>query len=187
MSLLSSTHATIELGDDAHDRAVVLVGEAATNFEHWLCPARAVGFTTCHLALSDEAYAIWPDRDALAILDELAGTLAAQGAAEDSIALVGVGEAARLAWLVGCTSTRFAAIGALGATPIYAELSEAKPFQPIEMTLNLDRALLCAFPEAAEHLALVREQLDAGSKDYEWLAADVDQPAELARFLDERL
>lgn len=182
-----SIAARFHQGSDPDGRAVLFCVDGSTSSAEPRKAVEAAGFMTLTVQLFDTPFAEWNDRQALTELDELSAWLVTQDAAADSIGVVGLDGTAPLAWLVGCTSTRFAVVAALGAPPVYAALSESKPMQPVEMTLNLDRALLASFPPDAEHLALVREQLDAGSKDYEWLAADADVPAELVRFLDERL
>ncbi|MEX1024212.1 MAG: hypothetical protein WD226_03960 [Planctomycetota bacterium] len=179
---------TARFGEGADERAVVVVGGPDVELEDWLAPL------DLQLVVPDLAghfggdFEVWPDREALRLLDDLADRLVAEHAiAADSIALVGVGAAAPLAWLGGCTSTRFAVIGSLGAPPVYDQLSRAKPMQPVEMTLNLDRALLAAFPAEAAHLEVVRDQLESGSKDFSWVPFDGTTPMALAKFLDERL
>lgn len=114
-----------------------------------------------------------PDRRALADLDAAAAHLAAlPGVADDCIAAVGFCMGGNLAFQLGCTSTRLAAIVDFYGRPLYAELSANKPIQPVELTLNLDRPLLAFFGGRdasipATEVELLREALEAGAKNFE--------------------
>ena len=114
-----------------------------------------------------------PDRRALADLDAAAKFLGERaGVEDDCIAVVGFCMGGTLAFMSGCTSTRFAAVVDFYGRPIYAELSESKPVQPLELLLNLDRRLLAFFGEedasiSMEHVELMRSQLEDASKDFE--------------------
>jgi len=113
------------------------------------------------------------DRRALADLDAAAARLAAMPEVDgERIAAVGFCMGGNLAFQLGCTSTRLAAIVDFYGKPRYAELSENKPIQPVELTLNLDRPLLAFFggqdasiPPA--DVELLREALEAGAKSFE--------------------
>ena len=114
-----------------------------------------------------------PDRRALSDLDGGARWL---GEREDvdarSIAVLGFGRGGTLAFLAGCTSSRFSCVVDYCGGPLYPELSEKRPTQPIELHLNLDRPLLAFFGERdqhvpAEHVRLLRERLDMAGKDFE--------------------
>ena len=114
-----------------------------------------------------------PDRRALADLDAAAAHLGTQpGVDPRSIAAVGFCMGANLAFQLGCTSMRLAAIVDFYGRPLYAELSAEKPIQPLELALNLDRPLLAFFGEKdasipPEEVALLRDKLAAGHKNFE--------------------
>ena len=77
-----------------------------------------------------------------------------------------------LAFLVGCTSTRVAAVVSFYGRPLYPELSANRPTQPLELVLNLDRPLLAFFGERdegipAEHVERMRSMLEQSAKDFE--------------------
>ena len=119
------------------------------------------------------AVASLPDRQALADLDAAAALLGRRADVDGaSIAAVGFCMGGTLAFLSGCTSTRFAAIVDFYGRPLYPELSGEKPIQPLELALNLDRPLLAFFggrdthvpPDDVERL---REVLTAGAKNFE--------------------
>ena len=114
-----------------------------------------------------------PDRRALADLD--AGLLflgARDDVRAEDLAVVGLSMGGTLAFLLGCTSTRLAGVVEFYGRPVLLELSANKPFQPIELALNLDRPVLAFFGEEdpeipAEHVELLRRSLTAGAKDFE--------------------
>jgi carboxymethylenebutenolidase len=114
-----------------------------------------------------------PDRRALADLDAAASLLAARDDVDgERVAVVGFCMGGTLAFLAGCTSTAFAGVVAFYGRPLYPDLSAAKPMQPVEMALNLDRPLLAFFGDAdeqvpLEHVSLLRQALEAGMKDFE--------------------
>ncbi len=134
------------------------------------------------------ARAALPDRRALRDLEAAAVWLAERPDVDErSLAVVGFGLGGGLAFQVGCTSTRLAVVVDLCGDVAYDELSAAKPIQPIELTLNLDRPLLALFAEADElvpqaHVELLRERLASSSKDFEL----VIYPGAARGFLDER-
>jgi len=114
-----------------------------------------------------------PDRRALADLDAAAARLAALPEVDgDRIAAVGFCMGGSLAFQLGCTSMRLAAIVDFYGRPLYSELSENKPIQPVELTLNLDRPLLAFFGEKdasipPAEVELLRAALEAGAKNFE--------------------
>jgi len=142
-----------------------------------------------------------PDRRTLEDLDRAVRRLAAHAdVVDDGVGAVGLGMGGTLAFLLGCTSRDVAAVASVGGRMLYPELSAAKPAQPLELLLNLDRPLLALASQAdpdlpAEHLALWRQKLDAGGKDYELVVYPDRLPARddpalverLATFLRERL
>lgn len=113
------------------------------------------------------------DRRALADLDAGAAFLGARGDVDArSIAIVGFCMGGTLAFLSGCTSTRFAAVVDFYGRPLYGELSAEKPTQPLELLLNLDRPLLAIFGDAddsipPEHVEYLRRALEDAHKDFE--------------------
>ncbi len=114
-----------------------------------------------------------PDRRALADIDAAAKFLAARDDVDKgSVGVLGFCMGGTLAFLTGCTSTRFAAVVEFYGKPLYAELSESKPIQPLELLLNLDRRLLAFFGEddagvPMEHVELMRTHLTDACKDFE--------------------
>lgn len=114
-----------------------------------------------------------PDRPVLAALE---AALVHMGTRADvdarRLAVVGFGAGGTLAFLLGCTSTRLAAVVDVAGGPLRAALSAAQPIQPLELALNLDRPLLALFGAAdpavpPAHVALLRESLASGGKDFE--------------------
>jgi carboxymethylenebutenolidase len=120
-----------------------------------------------------QAVASLPDRRALADLDAAARVLGERPDVDArSIAAVGFCMGGTQAFMLGCTSTRVAAVVSISGRPLYAELSAEKPIQPLELALNLDRPLLAFFGGRdasipAEHVELLRERLAAAAKDFE--------------------
>ena len=113
------------------------------------------------------------DRRALAELEAALRWLGGRAEVDEQrIAAAGFGAGGTLAFQLGCTSTRVAAVVDVAGPPLHPELSAARPIQPLELVLNLDRPLLAVFggedPSVpAEHVALLRAALEAGSKDFE--------------------
>lgn len=91
------------------------------------------------------------DREVLADLEAALDALAENpGVDRDRVAAMGLGMGGRLAYLLGCTSTRVAAVVNLCGPVVYSELSAARPVQPLEMALNLGAPLLGLFGEGAD-------------------------------------
>ncbi len=89
-----------------------------------------------------------PDRRALADLDAAAATLGAREDVDaDRVAAVGFGAGGCLAFLLGCTSTRIAAVVDFYGGVVYPELSANKTTQPLELVLNLGCPFLGHFGE----------------------------------------
>ncbi len=153
-----------------------------------------------------------PDRRALADLDGAAGWLAQHEDVDArSVAIVGFCMGGTLAFLAGCTSTRFACVVDFYGRVLYGDLSEIKPVQPIEMLLNLDRPLLALFGEEdasipLDDVRLLEKHLSDANKDFELVtypgaghgffnarrarhhqASADDAWARTLRFLEERL
>lgn len=79
-----------------------------------------------------------PDRRALADLEAGLAWLAARDDVDsDALAAVGFGSGGTLAFLLGCTSRRLAAVVDFWGPTLYAELSAERPSQPLELALNL--------------------------------------------------
>jgi dienelactone hydrolase len=134
------------------------------------------------------------DRAALAELERAAAALAARAdVASERIAVLGFGRGGTLAFLLGCTSRRIAAVVDVGGPLVYPELSSARPIQPLELALNLDRPLLLvsasrdpAFPP--RDVELCRESLSSAGKHFDIFALEAEPgflDEESARF-DER-
>ena len=107
------------------------------------------------------------DRRELAALDAACAWLAARDDVDpERVAVVGLGAAGTLAFLHGCHSDAAFAVASLGGPLARAELSAARPMQPLEMALNLScPALLlvaegdpCAGPEVVAHARRVLTQ-----------------------------
>ena len=119
-----------------------------------------------------------PDRRALGDIDGAAAWLGARPELDArSVAVLGFCMGGTLAFLSGCTSTRVACVVDFYGGPVYRELSQAKPTQPIELHLNLDRPFLAFFGGddahiPAEHVQLLRERLDMAGKDFEIITFD---------------
>ena len=113
------------------------------------------------------------DREALKALESAAAWLGKRGDRR-SLAVMGFGLGGSLAFLMGCTSRRVAALVSCYGTTLYPELSSTKPAQPLELFLNLDRPYLGLFAEhdrnlPADHQQLLSERLEAGHKEHELL------------------
>jgi carboxymethylenebutenolidase len=101
------------------------------------------------------AVARLPDRRALADLDAAAKRLGEEpGVDPRRIAAIGFCMGGTLALMLGCTSTRVAALVDFYGGPLHRELSPEKPIQPLELCLNLDRPLLAFFGAKDEHVPL---------------------------------
>jgi dienelactone hydrolase len=126
------------------------------------------------------------DRAVLAELERAAAALAArEDVAAERIAALGFGRGGTLAFLLGCTSRRIAAVVDVGGSLVYPALSSARPIQPLELALNLDRPLLLvsasrdpAFPP--RDLELCRESLSSAGKHFDIFALEAEPG-----FLDE--
>lgn len=120
-----------------------------------------------------QAVCSFPDRRALGDIDGAAALLAARSEADgDRIAAVGFCMGGTLAFLSGCTSSRFAGVVEFYGRVLYPELSAAKPIQPLELALNLDCPLLAFFGELdegipSEDLDRMRTTLASAAKNFE--------------------
>jgi len=120
-----------------------------------------------------EAVRELPDRRALADIDAAARVLSERPEVDgDRIAAIGFCMGGTLAFLSACTSRRFAGCVSFYGRVLYPELSAAKPIQPLELALNLDRPLLAFFGEKDEGISLedverLRTTLAAGAKNFE--------------------
>jgi carboxymethylenebutenolidase len=115
------------------------------------------------------AVAELPDRRAVADLDGAARWLLEERAA-GKVGVVGFCMGGNLAYLLGCHSTRVAAVVDFYGRVRYDELSREKPVQPLEMALNLDAPLLAFFGERdasipLEDVAALSTRLDAFAKN----------------------
>lgn len=127
------------------------------------------------------AIASLPDRRSLADLDAGAEFLGSRpGVDARRIGVLGFCMGGTLAFLLGCTSRRIAAVVDFYGRIQYAELSAAKPGQPLELALNLT-APLCAFfgerdasipPEHIERLRRTLEQFGREAQIHVFPGAD---------------
>jgi len=127
------------------------------------------------------------DRRALQDLDAAARFLGQREEVDArSLAVVGTGRGGTLAFLAGCTSTRFSCVVDRDGPVLYPELSEARPIQPIELLLNLDRPLLALF--STGDTTLLEQHLADANKDFELARCPVEEhePRTLC-FLRERM
>jgi carboxymethylenebutenolidase len=114
-----------------------------------------------------------PDRRALADLEAAAVALGDRDRVDRRrIAVLGFCMGGRLAFLAGCTSQRVAATVVFYGRPRQPELSETKPFDPMELVLNLDRPLLAFYGGrdagiSMEDVEALRRRLADASKDFE--------------------
>ena len=106
-------------------------------------PARGLGaaLEAAGLRVARVAPAAGPDEDDRAALARLGGALAKVAADEgidaERVAVVGCGPAAVAAFLLACRAEGIAALVLLQPTLVRARLDAARPFQPLEMALNL--------------------------------------------------
>jgi dienelactone hydrolase len=113
------------------------------------------------------------DRRTVADLEAGAAWLAGHESVDaERIGVIGFGVAAVHAFLLGCQSRRIAAVVCFQACLIYADLSSARPVQPLEMALNLSAPLLAFFGEddaavPAEHVERLRGVLSQFAKTFE--------------------
>lgn len=161
------------MSDDPEPRAAVLflhepglaesfVGGVAARLE-------AAGFVALAHALSPAA--LESDRAALAELDpRLAELGRLPGVDPERLAVLGLGRGGTLAFLLACTRRLAAAVDVEGPV-LHAELSPARPTQPLELALNLEGAFLGLFAEdgavGAEQRELLRARLEAAARPFE--------------------
>lgn len=115
------------------------------------------------------------DRASLARIEAALRELGARSDVDDrALGVIGLGLGGTLALLAGCTSRRVRAVACLQPVLVFSELSAARPFQPVELLLNLDVPLLAILggrdprtPPA--DVALFRRQCELGAKNVEWL------------------
>lgn len=116
------------------------------------------------------------DRASLARIDTALRELGSRpDVNERALGVIGVGLGGTLALLAGCTSRRVRAVACLQPVLVFPDLSAARPFQPIELLLNLDVPLLAIVDEndprtPPAHVALFRRQCELGAKNVEWFA-----------------
>ena len=94
------------------------------------------------------------------------------GVAPDRVAALGFCMGGCYAYLLGCVSTRIAAVVDFYGRVVYAELSAAKPTQPLELALNLGAPLLGLFGEQdpsipGDHVERMRGVLSQFAKDFD--------------------
>jgi len=122
-----------------------------------------------------------PDRRALADIDAAAAHLAGLDDVDaERIAAIGFCMGGTLAFLAGCTSLRFAGVVDFYGRVFYPELSAAKPTQPLELALNLDRPLLAFFGGRDEGIPLedverMRVTLSSAAKSFDIVVYDEAQ------------
>ena len=159
--------------------AVVLVADS--DGAHAREVLAAAGFTLLAPRPADGAsWSAQPDRRALAELECALAWLAARDDVDGRrLAAVGSGRGGTLAYLLGCTSRRVAAVVASRAAVVYPALDASRPTQPLELALNLSAPLLVIGPED-EHSAQFRRRLEQGGKHVEFVAEDRDGSRALA-------
>ena len=116
-----------------------------------------------------------PDRR---VLGDLEGALSWFGKRDDvdwsKLCAVGFCMGGNHAYQLGCTSRRVRCVVDFYGSLVYAELSSAKPIQPIELALNLSVPMLAIFGgrDASippEHVQRFRELLDQAAKHVEFV------------------
>lgn len=130
---------------------------------------RAHGWVVATHVLGPGALA--SDRAALEELDPLLEALrASPGVAAGCLAVLGFGRAGTLAFLLGCTRSLAAVVDVDGPV-LHAELSSARPTQPLELALNLEGSFLGCFgtggPVGDEERGLLAARLGAAAKPFE--------------------
>jgi len=114
-----------------------------------------------------------PDRDAVARLEAALDELARHpGVDGDRLAAVGFGTGATLAFLLGCKSSRVAAVVGFAGRIVYPELSAEKPVQPLELALNLGCPLLGSYGALdpvtpPEHVDRMRTVLSQFAREFD--------------------
>lgn len=113
------------------------------------------------------------DRGSLGRIESALGELIARpGVDARNLGVIGLGLGGTLALLAGCTSRRVRAVASIQPVLVFKDLSAARPFQPIELLLNLDVPMLALVDESdprtpPEHVALFRRQCELGAKNVE--------------------
>jgi len=134
----------------------------------WAARLRGEGYAVGRAEIGPDA----TDALALTVLDAAATELAAEsGVDAERIGAIGFGEAGTRALLFGCTRDRLAVVVLIQAPVLRATLSGARPFQPVEMVLNLTAPLAAHYgdadPEFSDHAAALETALAQGAKSYE--------------------
>lgn len=134
----------------------------------------AAGLTALVLAPARGADGAPPgDRAALGQLDRALAWLAERPEIDaERLAAWGRGGAGTLAFLLGCHSRRLAAAVCVRAPLVAAELSAARPVQPLEMALNLGCPVLAVFDEGdaaapPEHAAAAERVLSQFAREFD--------------------
>jgi len=130
---------------------------------------RDEGFEVAAHALGEEARE--SDRAALAELDGALDRLRRRpGVDPERLAVLGIERGGTLAFLLGCTR-RLAAVVDVEGPVLHAELSAARPAQPLELALNLEGSFLGVFAAdgavGARERELLREQLVSAARPFE--------------------
>jgi len=131
---------------------------------------------------SDVELDVASDRASLARIEAALRELGARPEVDDrNLGVIGVGLGGTLALLAGCTSRRVRAVACLQPLLVFSDLSAARPFQPIELLLNLDVPLLVVFggrdsQATPEHVALFRRQCELGAKNVELVQFETSGP-----------
>ena len=119
-----------------------------------------------------EAWLALPDRRALADLEQGLRALQEGGADTGRLAVIGFGTGGCLAFLLGCTSHRLAAVVDHQGPIVYGELSREKTTEPLELALGLEAPLLAHFGQEdpgipVDHVEQLERQLSAFAKPFE--------------------
>lgn len=137
----------------------------------WDAGARALvdaGFVLAEVELDPSS-----DRGSLSRIESALSELGARADVDArNLGVIGQGLGGTLALLAGCTSRRVRAVASIHPVLVFKDLSAARPFQPIELLLNLDVPLLALVDESdprtpPEHVALFRRQCELGAKNVE--------------------
>jgi len=148
----------------------------------WIREPGAARWAEGERALSDAGFAcsdieldVSSDRASLARIETALRELGARPDVDErNLGVIGIGLGGTLALLAGCTSRRVRAVACLQPVLVFPDLSAARPFQPIELLLNLDVPLLAVLGgrdcrATPEHVALFRRQCELGAKNIELL------------------
>ncbi|MBM3991138.1 MAG: hypothetical protein FJ298_09035 [Planctomycetes bacterium] len=139
--------------------------------EVWAEGARAL--SDAGFACADVELDVTSDRASLARIEAALRELGARADVDErNLGVIGIGLGGTLALLAGCTSRRVRAVACLQPVLVFEELSASRPFQPIELLLNLDVPLLAVFGgrdgrTTPAHVASFRRQCELGAKHVE--------------------